>query len=202
MPRSKTERNSEIEIAGPRVVLRRLTDDDVAAVEPWYAEAAAAVHGLRRQDASGVQNRSTGSGQALYHQLEAPRSGAKGGLLVIARRKDSTPIGLLDYRADDPAPGWLSVGFVALAEEQRGWGYGSEAVRLLEAEARRRWRRRCIGAKVDLRNGLGLYFWLRLGYRPTVPVERPCASGGGEDVIWMIRRSRRSPRPVACYTPR
>jgi GNAT superfamily N-acetyltransferase len=89
----------------------------------------------------------------------------------------------MDYRADDPARGWLSVGFIALAAAQRGWGYGSEAVRLVEAEAKAaRFR-----ADVDAGNGLALYFWLRLGYRPARPEEVPGKPPRG--IITMVRDS-------------
>jgi hypothetical protein len=54
------------------------------------------------------------------------------------------------------------VEWLALAAGQRGWGYGSEAMR--QFEERHRGSR--FLAQVDPRNGLGLYFWLRMGYRP------------------------------------
>jgi hypothetical protein len=36
-------------------------------------------------------------------------------------------------------------------------------------------------AEVDVRNGLGLYFWLRLGYRPGA------SAGDGRAVMKMVR---------------
>ncbi len=93
-------------------------------------------------------------------------SARRGSLLVITRRDDPGVIGLLDYRLGEPEPGRLAIGFIAVAKGYRGWGYGSEAVRLLEAEAARRWGAQGFRAGADMRNGLALYFWLRLGYRP------------------------------------
>ena len=170
MPGQQARRKAEIKITGSRVALRALRDADLAAIEPWYAEAAPATLGLAREDAPGVQN--------LYYELEAARPDPSAGLLVIARREASTgsgqaptPIGLIDYRAGLPAPGWLTIGFIAVAAAYRGHGYGSEAVRLLEVEARRRGIAGRFRADVSMNNGLGVYFWLRLGYRPARPGE-------------------------------
>jgi len=92
--------------------------------------------------------------------------GETGGALVIAQVGEREPIGLVEYRAGEPTTGWLTVVFIALAKAYRGWGYGSEAVRLLEERANREGIAERFRAEVDARNGLGLYFWLRLGYRP------------------------------------
>ena len=58
------------------------------------------------------------------------------------------------------------MGFIAVAPAYRGHGYGSEAIRTLEAEALRRGLASRLRADVHRANGLGFYFWLRLGYRP------------------------------------
>ena len=159
---------------GARVALRPLTEDDIAAVEPWYQEAVAASRGLPAADAPGIQH--------LNFEMEAAQADPDAGLRAIVRVSDGTVIGLLDYRANNPGRGWLTVGFIAVARGQRGWGYGSEAVRLLEAEAKaERFR-----ANVDARNGLGLYFWLRLGYRPGRPDEVP---GGPQSGIMSMMRT-------------
>jgi len=88
------------------------------------------------------------------------------GRLVITSGDDETAIGFIEYRVKDPADGWLTIGDIELVEGQRGWGYGSEAVRLLEGMAVEQGLGERFRADVDIRNGLGLYFWLRLGYRP------------------------------------
>ena len=141
--------------SGARVALRPLTEDDIALVQLRHEEAAAAA------------------------SMATPDADARP--LAIVRECDGTVIGLLDYRADSPGRGWLSVGFIALAAGRRGWGYGSEAVRLLEGEAKAK---RFL-ARVDERNGLGLYFWLRLGYRPAGPDEVPGRPPRG--MITMVR---------------
>jgi len=166
-------------LEGPRVVLRPLSEADLADIEPWYAEAAAATLGLSREDAPGVQN--------LRYRLEAASTDPSAGLVVIARRDDATPIALIDYRAGHPAPGWLTLGYIAVAPAQRGHGYGSEAVRLLEGEARRRGTAARFRADVAMNNGLGVYFWLRLGYRPARPKERPWPASPTAAVLSMVR---------------
>ena len=159
--------------AAVRVALRPPTEDDLAAVKPWYQEAVAASRGLPAADSPGIQN--------LKFEMEAAQADPDAGLRAIVRLSDGTVIGLLDYRANNPDRGWLTIGFIAVARGQRGRGYGSEAVRLLEAEAKaERFR-----ANVDARNGLGLYFWLRLGYRPARPDEVP--GGPQSGMITMVR---------------
>ncbi len=88
------------------------------------------------------------------------------GLSVICRAGDEAPIGVLQYRLGEPSEGWAKIRWVALVERERRWGLGQEAVRLFEDEAPRRWKVLQFRVNVDVRNGLGLYFWLRLGYRP------------------------------------
>lgn len=105
----------------------------------------------------------------------------------VVREADGAVIGRMHYRADDPV-GWLSIGCIAVAEGERGWGYGSEAMRLLEAEAAQKWEAQRFRANVDARNGLGLYFWLRLGYRPATPGEVP--GGASRGIITMVRTGR------------
>ena len=83
--------------------------------------------------------------------------------------------------------GWLVTTFIALAKGHRGWGYGSEAVRLLEEWAAREVIATRFRAEVDLRNGLGLYFWLRLGYRPARKDEFGWQEEGEADRMAMVR---------------
>lgn len=55
---------------------------------------------------------------------------------------------------------------VVIEADRRGFGYGGEAVRLIEAWAEAKGVDRFC-ASVDQTNGLGVYFLLRLGYRPS-----------------------------------
>lgn len=91
-----------------------------------------------------------GEGAAVVHRER----------LAIVR--DGAPIGYIDYRVGKPAEGWLTTDVIAVAANLRGRGYGGEAVRLLEeSHPARRYL-----ANLNPRNGLSLYFWLRMGYRP------------------------------------
>ncbi len=140
-------------LVGKRVSLRPFRDGDSAAVEAWYQEAVA-VAGIPHPR---PLSRSAGEGRSVD-----PRSS---GVLVIEREGESEPIGIVEHELGG---GWLTVPFIALAKAYRGWGYGSEAVRLLEEWAVREGSVERFRADVPVRNGLGLYFWLRLGYRPVV----------------------------------
>lgn len=151
-------------ISGTRVILRHIEDEDLPRIEPWLDEAAAAgiPHPL-------PLSRGAGEGRSV-----GPRSR---GALVIQRIAEDEPIGIVEYTATD---GWLTVLFIALAKAYRGWGYGSEAVRLLEEWAIREGIAERFRAEVDVGNGLGLYFWLRLGYRPA----------GRDEFGWRRERER------------
>jgi GNAT superfamily N-acetyltransferase len=133
-------------------------------IEEWWPEAAAAARGVREPVPL----------DGLHRMIDEVGAGT----LVIARAEDSAPIGLLVYRL--ATDGWLEFRFLALAQGLRGWGYGSEAVRLIEESGRAQ---RFV-ARVSGGNGLGLYFWLRMGYRPG---ELPWQEREPEDKIAMIR---------------
>ncbi len=147
-------------LASERVSLRALREDDTGAIEAWYGEAARTAYEER----------------SLEELLAKAEQGD--GLFAISRSEGDEPIGVVEYQREDE---WLGVSFIALARTYRGWGYGSEAVRALESEAEGAWGVRRFRAEVDVRNGLGLYFWLRLGYRP--------ARGGDPDAFVMVRTS-------------
>lgn len=149
-----------------RISLRPATSADLPQIEPWYAEAAALACSELMLD-------------ERLHATEA----SEGELLIIAKADYRAPIGLLQYRPGFPGNGWLAIDFLALAAGRRGWGYGSEVVRLVEesSPANR------FLAEVDARNGLALYFWLRLGYRPLRPDEVFWRAPAEDDIIAMVR---------------
>lgn len=156
--------------AGTRVALRPVTPDDLAVIEDWWPEAAATVRGVRESVA--------------HDELQQMIDEADGETLVIARADDPSPIGLLVYRLSDD--GWLEFRFLALAKGLRGWGYGSEAVMLIEESGRAE----RFGARVSAGNGLGLFFWLRMGYRPAEPGEERWRAEEAGDIIAMIRERK------------
>lgn len=106
--------------------------------------------------------------------------------LVITRAGDDAPIGLLRYVVD-AAGGWLRFESVAVRAELRGLGLESEAVRLLEGGSSRRGDRARFYARVDHEDGLGIYFWLRLGYRPARAGEIPWHGGAREGMMVMVK---------------
>lgn len=148
-------------VSRTRVSLRAVGHDDWSAIAAWYNEAAAAAYEERA--------------------IEELRGDD---LFAVIRPEEGAPIGLLEYRREGE---WVSIPFIALAKAYRGWGYGSEAIRLLEDWAVREGRAKRFGADVDVRNGLGLYFWLRLGYRPATPGEFNWQRDGTQDKMPMIR---------------
>ncbi|MEE8137735.1 MAG: hypothetical protein V3T81_02515, partial [Thermoanaerobaculia bacterium] len=69
----------------------------------------------------------------------------------------------------------------------RGWGLESEAVRLVEGETVEKGRADRFRARVDKSNGLELYFWLRLGYRPARAGDDPWPGERPNGIMSMVR---------------
>lgn len=105
--------------------------------------------------------------------------------MAIELAEGGEMLGFVEYADESPGEGWATFGVMAMREGKRGWGYGSEAVRLLEEHLggeRKRFR-----AAVSKELGLALYFWLRQGYQPAEPEQQAAWQGGGTaDMIWMV----------------
>ena len=91
----------------------------------------------------------------------------------------AAPVGACAARVEEDALLWT---WLAVEAEWRGYGYGGAAVPIVERAARR------LGATsgralVPATNGISLYFWLRLGYRPLAGLDRPKPREG----TWMGR---------------
>jgi RimJ/RimL family protein N-acetyltransferase len=149
-------------LVGSRVVLRALREEDVPGIGAWFGDAAA----------------------AAYEERSVEGIAADGDAFTILESGADEAIGLVEY---DSAGGWLTVRFIALAKAYRGWGYGSEAVRLVEEWALRKGVAERFRAEVAVRNGLGLYFWLRLGYRPATTREFDWQTDEVRDKMPMVR---------------
>jgi RimJ/RimL family protein N-acetyltransferase len=106
---------------------------------------------------------------------------------VIVRKSDGAPVGIVEHKAADPANDWATFGAIVMSDGQRGWGFGSEAVHLIEEHLLRREGVRRFRARFDKRIGLALYFWLRRGYRPARPDEAFWPAHDSDDIICMIR---------------
>ncbi len=128
-----------------------------------------------------------GDREAVMSWLKEMPVDADDSLLAITSREGDSIYGVLAYRLGYPEEGWLSVETVAVEAGLSGRGYDAEAVRLLEGEALERGLASRFWAPVRHDDGLGLYFWLRLGYRPALPDENPWPGGSGSDMIAMIR---------------
>ena len=106
---------------------------------------------------------------------------------VVVRKSDGSPVGIVEHRMSDRAEGWATFGTIVMSDGQRGWGYGSEAVHLIEEHLLKRKDVRRFRARVDRRIGLALYFWLRQGYRPARSDEAFWPGQNSDDIISMIR---------------
>lgn len=107
--------------------------------------------------------------------------------LAITRPGDESPVGLVAYRVGVPEDGWLGFEVVALAPELRWLGLDAEAVRIVEEEALSRGKAKRFWAAAPKGEGLRLYFWLRLGYRPARSGELSWSQGERDDIIVMVR---------------
>ena len=128
-----------------------------------------------------------GDRQAVARRLKETLIDAYDSLLVITSRESGSIYGVLAYRLGHPERGWLSVEAVAVEPGLSGQGYDTEAVRLLEGEALERRLTSRFWAPVRHDDGLGLYFWLRLGYRPSAADESPWPGAAPRDVVSMVR---------------
>ncbi len=99
-------------------------------------------------------------------------------------------VDVMEYRVGVPDDGWLAFSLVAVERRLRGLGLDSEAVRVMEDDARKRGMARRFWASVHANDGLALYFWLRLGYRPARLDEVLWSGGRQHDIIVMIRVSQ------------
>ena len=102
--------------------------------------------------------------------------------LAFDRRDGGDLVGLA-YCVRDEQRELVRIESVVIQPDLRGWGFGSEAVELVEGQ----YPNSSFVARVDPKDGLNLYFWLRLGYRPGGPPS-PVSSPSGDGMITMIRR--------------
>ncbi len=132
-----------------RVRLTEPGPSSVAAMEPWFEATWRAIFGRSGEAVPPVPVSadawSTAAGTGVVHRLIEVEVG---------------PIGLLSYT---PGAHRVTIHELATAPEHRDRGFGAEAVYALEAESGATEMR----ALVPVTNGLAVYFWLRIGYRPS-----------------------------------
>ncbi|MCH7577744.1 MAG: GNAT family N-acetyltransferase [Chloroflexi bacterium] len=128
-----------------------------------------------------------GDREAATRRLEETLIDADDSLLAIIAREGDSVYGVLAYRLGYPERGWLSVKAVAVEPGLSGRGYDTEAVRLLEGEVLERGVAGRFWAPVRHDDGLGLYFWLRLGYRPAAVSQSPWPGAAPRDMMALVR---------------
>ncbi len=128
-----------------------------------------------------------GDREAVARRLEETPVDSDDSLLAITSREGGSTYGVLACRPGYPERGWLSVEAVAVEPRLSGQGYDTEALRLLEGEALERGLASRFCAPVRHDHGLGLYFWLRLGYRPAAAGENPWPGEWPRDMMSLIR---------------
>ena len=156
-----------------RVSLSPIVAKTLAASAPdWLAEAERAVLGAGPGCPLGDQ---VHEGDAAYW-LRVGRDRPDGS-------RERRTVGALAAQQEDA---WLVWRWLAVEESMRAFGYGGAAIPIVERAAKRAG---LTGARVlvPASNGVALYFWLRLGYRPSVEglIERdwPRPYEG----TWMVR---------------
>jgi RimJ/RimL family protein N-acetyltransferase len=110
-------------IRGRLVYLRALEADDVALVHRWYQDA-------RTAALMGELPRSLAAMEARYRNGIADQ-GRDSYPFLICRLEDDVPVGRLDLFAIDRANGSADFGIAIGDREQRGRGYGRDAVEAL-----------------------------------------------------------------------
>lgn len=113
----------------------------------------------------------------------------RGEAAVVSRGE--APIGIVVVLMGTPVAGAAAVAFIAIDPAQRFRGLGGEAALALERRLGERGGVGRVLAAVPEQRGLGVYFWLRLGYRPLLQAEAPWPlvglNGEGGRGIWMAR---------------
>jgi N-acetylglutamate synthase-like GNAT family acetyltransferase len=94
--------------------------------------------------------------QGQRHRLEARATGA-----AIVRLADETQIGCIAFETTESTT--LAIHSIEVDEAARGYGAGSEAIRLLLASAHGF---DAVTAAAPSGQGLPVYFWSRMGFRP------------------------------------
>jgi len=158
-----------------RVTLRPLLHTDAADIEPWLAEAAAAVDGVRPAA-------DTPATLVAFERLVSTRwPGATIEAMLVEKVEVA---GLLAWRRSTTLGDHASaivIEALAVRAGLRNLGYGAEAVYRLEAahpQAR-------VYAAIPRMNGLAIYFWLRAGYRP-LRLDEDATLVHDPERLWMV----------------
>lgn len=157
-----------------RVTLRPARPSDGVAVQPWLAEAVAAIQG---------RGAPADAALTLDSVLAAWDAGYPPGETLIGMLADGAPVGLLRVRAG--VPGRLVIDALTVRGSARNLGYGQEMVIALERRVGAAGVRAAAG--VPRSNGLAIYFWLRAGYHPLYPLPAETPPEMDRAMLWMVR---------------
>jgi hypothetical protein len=97
---------------------------------------------------------------------------------------DGQAQGLVVYRTGVPQEDAAVIELVALPRSASRRGLGMGAATLVEDSLRAEGVA-AVSAPACARNGISVYFWIRLGYQPIMRAEWPCEIAG---VAWMRRK--------------
>lgn len=125
-----------------------------------------------------------------WDDLEAARAASEAVLITDGLEN---PIGCALLGLDSPRPDHAIIRFLAVEPSRRYRGLGGEAGLAVERHARQRAGQKTFYAGVPEDRGLGVYFWLRLGYHPLPAARAPAVPLGltaeSKRGIWMLRES-------------
>lgn len=165
-----------------RVTLRPLVPTDCTDVEPWLLEAIAAVESTK------PSAHMPASLAALDPYVGARWPGAKVEAVVVDEQGIAglllwRTLSLLERRSQSA----LVIEALTIRAGLRNLGYGAEAVYRLELAHPDA----MAFAAIPRSNGLAIYFWLRVGYRP-VWIDEDAVPGQDQERLWMVRASSRN----------
>ena len=153
-----------------RVALSPLDNCDPPGEVAWLPEAWSAIDG-RRPDAF-VPATVTGLIEAANARWREAR----------VDRIDIAPEAFTGFIAWEEMQSEVVIRGLTIRRDRRNLGYGAEAVEWLEAS---RPKRRFIAA-IPRSNGLAIYFWLRVGFRP-VREDEDRERSHDQEYLWMLR---------------
>lgn len=153
-----------------RVSLAPFDGCDPSGDIPWLPEAWSAIDGLRPD--SDAPSTIAGLLAAIDQRWPEAR----------VDRIDVVPDGFGGVIAFEAARDEVVIRALAIRRDRRNLGYGGEAVERLEAS----WPERRFVAAVPRYNGLAIYFWLRVGFRP-VRLDEDRKRTHDPDFLWMLR---------------
>ena len=93
------------------------------------------------------------------------------------------PAGVITYRVRTPSAADAIIEFVGVEPAYARRGHGQAAAAMLADDLKKGDTRRVFAPAPEM-HGIAMYFWIRLGYRPLMRSEWPCAREG---IAWLVR---------------